>query len=234
MAPSDALAELWRRRPAEASTSDAVHATLREAILAGLLRPKHRLGEEELARKLGVSRTPIREAILRLEAERLATRATRRGVVVATVSRDEILELYVVRAAIDSLAARLAAEAGSSADVAKLRWINDQMRDAHETHDWDRMASRNIDFHATLARAGKNTILIELVRMIHDRVRRIPGTTFSVGTRGGEALTEHDRIIDSIAGRRIDEAGQLAQTHMEHAMDTRVAMQLSDSDDGLL
>jgi DNA-binding GntR family transcriptional regulator len=218
------LDHLWAKRDPAHSASDSVHRTLREGIITGVLAPGMRLGEEDLARHLQVSRTPVREAVLRLEAERLAERAARRGLVVAAVSHQEILELYVVRAAVDGLAARLAAEGASASDITALKWINARMRDASRDRAWSDMAQLNLDFHETLGRAGHNDVLLDLLHGIHDRVRRFPGTTFSEGSRSSEALTEHDGIIEAVESRDPATAEHLATAHMRSAMETRVAM----------
>jgi DNA-binding GntR family transcriptional regulator len=218
------LSALWARRDSAASASDAVHRVLREAILQGALEPGRRLGEEDLAELLGVSRTPIREAILRLEAERLAARAARRGLVVATVGRQEILELYAVRVAIDGLSARLAAEAAGPANVATLNYINEQLHEASLSEDWTQMAQLNLEFHSELAQAGRNSVLIDLVQTVHDRVRRFPGTTFSVDNRASEAVDEHRLIISSVAAHDGARAETAARKHMERAMEVRISM----------
>src|SRR5687768_10216331 len=96
--PVDAgLAVLWRRFARDLANADAVHATLREGILSGLLAAGERLGEESLAAQFGVSRTPVHEALMRLEAERLVARVRRRGLVVSSISAEQVLEVYAIR-----------------------------------------------------------------------------------------------------------------------------------------
>lgn len=230
--PSDPLdslgevGEIWSRRDNLGSAADAVHQTLREAILTGLLPPGMRLGEEELARQFAVSRTPVREAVLRLQGERLAAR-TARGLVVTTISRSEILELYVVRVAIDGLAAKLAAGAAGIADVTGLRWVNRQMGIAADNEAWEDLADLNLDFHEMLCRAGHNSVLIDVLLSIHDKVRRFPGTTLSAGDRATEAVREHAEIIAAIEARDGGAAEVLARRHMDKAMEIRVGMLFS-------
>jgi len=219
---SDAtLADVWAARESGGAASEAVFATLREAILSGILSPGARLPEEELAAQFDVSRTPIREAVLRLEATGLASRTSRRGLIVSAVSAHEILEVYAVREAIDGLAARLAAEVSREPYIFELVWLNDQLE---SQRDADSMARVNLRFHETVAQAGGNTVLLELMKAIHDRVRRFPGTTFSDTTRAETAVREHAEIVRSIEKRDGDTAERLARQHMANAMRVRIAM----------
>ena len=220
----DAIARLWTERSRGVAASDAVHITLREAIVKGYLEPGMRLGEEEFAKRFEVSRTPVREALLRLETEQLLERVPRHGLVVATVTPDAILDLYVVRQAVDSQAARLAATHASPPEVAELRWLNDQIRAAANDADYNRMASLNIEFHESLCRVGRSPLLLSFMRQVHDGVRRYPGTTFSWPERAGEAVREHDELVDAVAAHDVELAGRLALEHMGRARDIRLQM----------
>lgn len=222
--PSRDLEELWTQRGASSFASDAVYTTIREAVMLRVLLPGVRLAEEDLARRFDVSRTPVREAILRLESEGLAIRLPRRGLVVAAVSREELLELYVVRASIDGLAARLAATNAREDQTLMLTLLNEQIGDALSAGDWAAMARLNLDFHEAICRLGQNSVLIELMTMMHDRVRRFPGTTFSVSGRADEALREHRDIVEAIKSRDGDAAEALARSHMTRATEIRMAM----------
>ena len=216
------IAVVWERRDRNLGVADAVRETIRSLILAGVLAPGTKLGEEEFAKQFAVSRTPVREAFLRLLAERLVDRGSGRSLVVAGVTADEILEIYVVRQAVDGLAARLAAEAARPQDVANLRWLNGRLRHAADAGDPRAMASINLQLHEAVCEAGRNAFLLELMRFVHDRVRRFPGTTFSKAGRPAKAIAEHEAIIDAIEGRRADDAARLASQHMARSMDVRI------------
>lgn len=222
------MARQWARRDRGANVANAVRETLRRLIVSGLLKPGHRLAEEELARRFTVSRTPVREALLLLEAERLAERRAGRSLVVAGVTADEILEVYAVRVAMDGLAARLAAESARPRDVEHLRWLHDRLRDAGKHGDGPRMAAVNLEVHEAIARAGRNAFLSELLDTVHDRVRRFPGTTFSDAARASRAIDEHARIIDAIERRDADAAEHLARAHMADAMAVRIRLLRDD------
>lgn len=220
----EAIAAFWDRRDRHVGAANAVHDTVRRLIVSGVLKPGTRLGEEDYARHFSVSRTPVREALLRLEAERLAERSSGRSLVVAGVTPDEILEIYVVRVAVDGLAARLAAESARPQEIANLRWLNDQLREASVEGDATRMAAINLQFHEAICKSGRNSFLLDLMITVHDRVRRFPGTTFSYGSRPVEALEEHDRMVDAIERREADEAERLARQHMTNAMGIRIQL----------
>ena len=204
--------------------SDAVYRTIREAILQGTLSPGARLGEEDLARRFAVSRTPVREAVLRLEAERLAERNSRRGLTVAGVTPEEILEIYVVRQALDGLAARVAAESARPADIAELRWLNDELRSAVSSAPIDTLSRLNLAFHEAMYKAGHNEFLLELIKTAHDRVRRFPGTTLSQPDRPQAVVQEHAEIIDAIERRDGQRAEEIASRHMGRAMEIRMQL----------
>jgi len=218
------LAKLWAAHAGAASAAEAVYQTLREAILSGVLRPGEPLGEEQLARCFQVSRTPVREGILRLESEELARRIPRRGLVVRTITEHEVLEVYAVRTALDGLAARLAAAESLPADRAHLTWINDRFAAAAARADAAALSQINIEFHEALCQAPHNSLLLRFTRQIHDWVRRFGETTLAYPDRAPAAVAEHRAILDAIAVGDGDAAERLAREHMEHALSTRMAL----------
>lgn len=216
------LSELWERRDPTQGASEAVYQTLHEAIVTGVLPAGSRLAEEDLAGHFTVSRTPVREAVLRLEAERLAERNSRGGLIVASVTPEEILEIYLVRQTLDGLAAKLAAETARPADISRLRWLNEQIRDSIGSASIPELARINLSFHDALYRAAQNVFLLEMITTAHDRVRRFPGTTLSSPDRPVEVVAEHEAIIAAIESRIGDDAERLARVHMAHAMNIRI------------
>jgi DNA-binding GntR family transcriptional regulator len=218
------LAALWKRSEHEPVAADAIYATLREAILSGVLAQGERLGEVKLADLFKRSRTPVREAILRLESERLTERSARRGFVVGRITREEVLEVYAIRVVLDCLAARVAALSILPGEVENLRWINERIRDASGHEDYTLMTNLNIDFHEAVCHASRNSLLLQFMRQIHDRVRRFSETTFSYPGRPQTALAEHEAILAALERRDPDEAERAARTHTERAMQVRIAM----------
>lgn len=221
----DEFEALWRRRDPDGPASDAVHATLREAILRGVLRPGARLAEEELASRFAVSRTPVREAILRLEVERLAERKSRRGLVVATISPEEILDLYVVRQAVDAHAAYLAAQHASPLERQRLERTHERMVRAHERGELAELVQLNLQFHEAIGQAAHSRLLMQYMVDVHHRVRRFTTTTFAYGDRAQTALDEHRALIDAINARDPERAHDIAHAHMGRALEIRIAME---------
>jgi DNA-binding GntR family transcriptional regulator len=221
----DALTAEWARRDRHANAADAVHSALQRLIVSGVLEPGTRLGEEDFARLFDVSRTPIREAFLRLEAEHLARRTSGRSLEVAGVTADEILEVYAVRVAVVGLAGRLAAESARPQDIEGLRWLNARLRDAIAAGaDPMALSAINHEFHEAIAKAGRNAFLLEVMTSVHDRIRRFRGTTLADPARPGEVIAEHERLIDAIATRDPDRAEAVAKAHMVRAMEVRIQL----------
>lgn len=182
------------------------------------------MSEQMLAEVFSVSRTPIREAILKLESEKLLDRNGRRGLRVADVVEDEILEVYAIREVLDGLAARLAARSAAVTEVETLRLLNTDLRQLAKNGAFEQMAAANIAFHQTVADAAHNSLLRHFVQQIHDRVRRFKGTTFAYGERAEEAVAEHEAIIDALHERKEDSAERLARLHMANAAKIRLEM----------
>jgi DNA-binding GntR family transcriptional regulator len=197
------------------TAADAVHRTLRRAIMAGELLPGHRLLEVELAKELAVSRTPIREAFRRLATEGLVRATANRGVVVHTVTLEEASHVYAVREALETLATRLAARHASSELVEELEESLGRAELAALRDDHRAMALENNAFHDRIARASGNPVLgrmLELLRGQIDLVRvalwsRAPG-------RPRVTLRQHRRILQALRQGKGDAAAAAARLHL--------------------
>lgn len=230
---ADRLAALdgpWKANAAWAGAADSVHATLREAIVSGQLHVGDKLVEERIARQFGVSRTPVREAIMKLEAEHLVIRIPRRGLVVRSLSEEEVLQVYTVRTALDSLAARLAASEARPAERAELRWLNDSLREVTRQCDAFKAAELSTRFHEALAQATHNDMLVHFVRQINDRVRRLGEVTLGPPERSLASVAEHDRLLDALDARDPEAAEQIARAHSSNAHQALVASLLNRRD----
>ncbi len=221
---AERLKTLWQAQAITGATSDMVYAILHEAILSGILPPGQRLGEELLAALFDVSRTPVREALLRLETTGLAHRVPRRGLIVARITPQEIVEVYVVRENLDGLAAHLAAQFATPSDIATLIAINEEFAGTAREGNVKAMADLNLQFHEAIARIARNSLLSQFLTQIHHQVRRIPGTTFQHPGRAASAVEEHARIIEAIQDRDAERARQLATESMATARRIRIAM----------
>jgi len=212
------LQSLWDRHSLSLGTADAVHATLREAIISGLLKAGDKLGEESLATEFHVSRTPVREALTRLGAERLAVRTPRRGLTVRSVSEHEVLDFYAVRVSLDGLAAKLAAKLALPAEVAQLRWLNDRMMKAPDLtsqHDY------SVQFHVALYQASHNRLLQYFGNEMLDWQRGFSASTFADHKRLKKAHQDHTAIVDAIEAHDGSKAEACASRHMMNAQDAR-------------
>lgn len=226
------LKALWQAQAITGATSDMVYAILHEAILSGILPPGQRLGEELLAALFDVSRTPVREALLRLETTGLAHRVPRRGLIVARITPQEIVEVYVVRETLDGLAAYLAAQFATPSDVAHLVTINEHFSRAAQAGNAVEMADLNLRFHEAIARIARNSLLSQFLTQIHHQVRRIPGTTFQHPGRAAHAVEEHASIVNAIQAGDAERARQLATESMATARRIRIAMLEQEVGDG--
>jgi DNA-binding GntR family transcriptional regulator len=225
---AERLRALWDQQTVDGATSDLVYRALHEAIIMSILPAGQWLGEVQLARLFEVSRTPVREAILRLEAEHLAVRIPRRGLVVSKITPQETIDVYVVREAIDGLAAALAAEMATPAEISNLESINEQFGRAAEAADLDALAETNLRFHEAIAAASRNALLISFVKHIHRLVRRFRTTTFEYPGRAAEAVEAHRALVQAIAAGDAERAQAIAMQDMAVARHIRVAMLQSE------
>lgn len=213
-----ALHKLWDAHAGRLGTADAVHATLREAIISGVLKPDDKLGEEYLADAFKVSRTPVREALARLSAERLAVRMPHRGFTVRSVSEIEVLDFYAVRVALDGLAAKLAARQALPSEVTQLHWLNDRMAKAPDLtsqHDF------SVQFHVALYQASHNRLLQHFGNEMLDWQRGFSASTFADQGRLTKAHRDHAEIVDAIEKHDERRAEKSASSHMMNALEAR-------------
>ena len=222
---SPALRASFSALTSAASTADRVHQALKTTIETKELEPGVRLAEESLADIFQVSRTPIREALVRLEAEGLANRDKHGSLFVSQITVDQIVELYVVREALDGATARLAARHADSFEIQKLQRINSRMASASDAGRFQEMAELNIQFHTVLASASRNLMLASFVEQIHRFVKRFQTTTFEHGDRSGVAVAEHAALIEAIEERDPELAEARAREHMRGALEVRITME---------
>lgn len=196
---------------------DAVFSRLRDAIISGYFRPGQRLTEQELAERLSVSRTPVREALRKLELQKLVVTTPYKGVVVRELTLAEAEQIYQVRAVLEGLAARLAAEKAGEADLARLRQCLDMSADAVRNGDLKGMIERNNEFHALIGRATGNSILVEMLDNLQAYINLMRVTSWSDPGRPARTLAEHEAIFEAVAAGRKMEAEQRTVAHVENA-----------------
>lgn len=199
-----------------------VRDELRKLVITGELAPGTRLVEDRLAESLGVSRNPVREALQALAGEGFVELSPRRGAVVARVSRQQAEDLFDVRAALESLAARLAARSAGPAGAARLRAVLQQARDATEAGDLDGVAGLNSDFHSAVVELGGNDYLALLVSPMARRVQWV--FRASAAQRGPHSWREHEELLHAIEAGDEDHAAALAVAHVRAARASYLAL----------
>jgi DNA-binding GntR family transcriptional regulator len=208
--------------PIHGSTTDAVTNALREAILDGTLAPSTWLREDELSRQLNVSRTPVREALRRLTDEQLTVREAHRGTVVAPMSIDDVLAVYMVRETLEGMAARMAARRRPAGVVEALVGVQKQMEEAAKSKDTAALVQLNLEFHRILRLASGNPYLDRFLIQVEHAVRRFGVSTFQAAGRTDKALEEHQAIIEAVAAGDAELAERRAAEHMRLARETRI------------
>ncbi len=202
--------------------TDSTYERLRELIFSNELEAGETFTEATLATRLGVSRTPIREGLTRLEQDGLVERFAR-GVRVKERSPEEILEIYEVRVTLEEAAARGAASRRSELDLSRLEAIHQEML-VLPAGDGAGRVSWNNRFHEALWRASHNATLEDVITRLISRLRRYPQTTLTFPGRWEQVLTEHEQLIAAVRGQDPDRAAAIAAAHMTAARDTRLSM----------
>lgn len=188
-------------------------------IQTGALLPGDRLIETELAKRLGLSRTPVREAIRQLESDGLVTHVPRSGAVVRKLEYAEITELYEMRAVLEGTAARFAARAASEIELSELASINEEMWDAKNTQQ---LYEANRQFHAVLLNAARNRFLVKSVEAVQKALLILGPSTMEEGTRASEAIAEHDALLAALRSRDGIAAENCMRAHIEAAHRARL------------
>ena len=206
----------------------SAYERLKESIVAGELRPGQPLIETALAEWCQVSRTPIREALTRLEQDGLVVRGER-GLLVRQRSREEILDVYETRIVLEAMAARVAATRRSDLDVLEMRRVAAQLR-AMAGPAEAAMAVANREFHRSVRQASHNESLGDLLHRLDLHVARYPATTLSRPGRWHAANEEHHGIVEAIAEGDAERAHHLTTEHFTRARELRLALWAAGED----
>lgn len=196
------------------------------AIRDGTLKPGARLREVELAEMLGISRTPVREAIRQLESAGLLIHLPRQGAVVRELSHREVIELYEMRAVLEGAAARFAARHASDVEIAELEELNAQMLAA--AADPGAIVWANQTFHDVMYRAANNRFTIAALEAMSNAMALLGGTALIGPGRAQSAFDEHVAIVQAIANRDGDAAEEAARAHIRSALKLRMEMMRAD------
>jgi len=197
------------------------YALILDAIDQGMYRPGDRLVESELADRFGVSRTPIREALQRLETQSLLTRDGR-SLIVASLDHSQLAELYVVRGELEGLAARLAARHATPEEVRVLKTMLDE--DQALVDDPEAMARANRRFHKQIHLASHNRFLVQQLDLVHRSMALLASTSIAAEGRPTDTLKEHGRIVQAIEKGDGDAAAEALRVHISKAYETRLKL----------
>ena len=198
-------------RSQDQSQAEVAYQKLYESIRSGLFAPGDRLRETDLAQRFSLSRTPIREAIHKLEAEGIVSHRARLGAVVNSLSYTQVIELYDMRLVLEQTAAEMAAQHASTVEIDALQDLNDLLASAG---DPARAAAINQDFHACLYLAARNQFLLQATRGLNNVLILLKPTTLADEQRIKTACQDHQNIIDALRIRDAKIAGQAAAIHL--------------------
>ena len=195
------------------------YSLILEAIDVGVYKPGDRLVESDLADRFGVSRTPIREALQRLETQSLLTRDGR-SLIVSSLDHSQMAELYIVRAELEGLAANLAAKHATSEEIKVLQDMVDS--DRKIISDPSSLARSKRRFHKQIHLASHNRFLIKQLDLVHRSMALMATTSLAADGRGAVAVEEHQAIVTAIADGDSTEASEKLRNHISVAFITRL------------
>lgn len=201
------------------------YALVLSAIDVGIYRPGDRLVESELAEQFGVSRTPVREALQRLETQSLLTRDGR-SLIVASLDHNQLAELYVVRTELEGLAARLAARHAAPEEIRVLREMLEE--DRSFLGDPEALSKANRRFHKQIHLASHNRYLVQQLDLVHRTMALLATTSLAVEGRGETALDEHEAIVVALENRDGEAAHTALKNHISKAFETRLKLDALD------
>ncbi len=198
------------------SLKDRIYGSLKQAITAVNIYAEGanlRLDERELSSKLAISRTPIREALARLEQEGLVRIVPRKGVYIVRKTKAEVLEMITVWAALESMAARLVTQVAEDREIASLRKLFSTFHGDEVIAQIDEYSQRNIDFHAQILKLSKCELLNETANNLFVHMRSIRDRTISDDDRAQRSIINHMHIIEAIERRDTELAERLVREH---------------------
>ncbi len=215
------LRELREKHEHRGGTVDAAYWAIRDALRTGVITPGDRLIELDLAAALGMSRTPIREALRRLEVERLIENGPRRGFVVPTATIEDLVEIFEIREVLEGLAARRAAQRMGPAEVAALAEAVGRMEQALDADDLTGLSEASARFHRLLRSGSKHGRLPALIALLGDSYRSL-GALELAPERVDAAVAEHRAIVAAISGHDGEAAERLTREHARHALQAQI------------
>jgi DNA-binding GntR family transcriptional regulator len=210
---------MQRIHSANLSLGSQAYQELKRIILEGQVAPGRKLNEGELAKALGISRTPVREAINRLEKEGLVEIFPQRGAFVIQITERDVYELFLIRENLEGLAARLAAERTTAAGLARLEACVEGFQEPFRDKDIQRYSREDLKFHQAIVLLSDARRLIQLVSALHDHIRMFRLTSRGVPDRMKTSLADHRHIIDALRKKDPIEAEHWMRRHLQRVRD---------------
>ena len=195
---------------------DVVFNTLRQAILRGELKPGERLMEIQLATKLGVSRTPVREAIRKLELEGLVLMIPRKGAEVADIVEKGLRDVLEVRKALEELSVRLACDRITKKEIDELKRAAEEFKKTLKQRDITKIAEADVRFHDIIYMATDNQRLIQLLNNLREQMYRYRVEYLKNEKVHSQLIKEHEELISNIVGRNKEEATPIMNKHIDN------------------
>lgn len=194
---------------------ELVFEHIKRAIITGELKPGERLMEVQLAEKLGVSRTPVREAIRKLELEGLVVMVPRKGAFVSDVSLKDIIDVFEVRETLEGLASYLAAERITKEEIDNLTEILRRTKENVEKGDNQGIIECDVKFHDAVFNASRNEKLIQIMANLQEHIHRFRIIYVNMAERANRLVEEHGELLNAIKSGNAQQARKLAVKHIE-------------------
>ncbi len=194
---------------------DVVFQTLRNAILKGELKPGERLMEMKLAGKLGVSRTPIREAIRMLEQEGLAVTIPRRGAQVAKMTQKDMDDVYDIRRCLEKLTVEYTSGKLSVGQIADLRYAQKVFEEAVAEGDTNEIEKKDWEFHSVIYEATGNARLLSIMNTLQEQLSRYRWAYLQHSNKMQRLIEEHRQIVDALEKGSLEESMQATMAHLD-------------------
>jgi DNA-binding GntR family transcriptional regulator len=218
------LAALAKRFANAGTAAEIAYAVLREAILSNILMPGTRLRADELAKELDVSKTPVREALRKLQAEDFVVVGSGNALTVKVLSEKQLLEIYYTREALEGMAARLAAENAGQLDLTQLRAVLHDVEAALAKSDRGGIRNYTGEFQLAVFKAAHNDFLYDLLKSLQEKIRNHRTTTISVPGRDEEVVGFCRDMLRAIEVRDPDAAERIARTNRRRTLELRLKM----------
>ncbi len=202
---------------------------LRNRILSGQLPPNSRIVEKEVAGQLKISRTPVREALARLEMEGLVARSPRRGATVCPMELDEVDEIYEIRAALETLVARRACARATDAEIETLACALRQAQECLQMEDLVGTSRNTVHFHYLLNRSSRSPRLVDLLRSLEDRLTSFRYKGLRYPNHIQTTMRLHLEILESLKRRDVSKMIRLIEEHAEEGRATAIKVHLEEA-----